>query len=323
MFSKIRVQIYSQFMGLQNKPVWRCVCDEVNVGWKEGNLKSAVCLLLFCAVVWSVWWLLGWSFNGVGDDYRVEFMGLIFDIIFILIVFSAFQRNASLREVIKRHRETLEDYKKWDSEEARFRIAGALRRLNALKVTDFDFSGLVLSGFNFADHKIASISKSKFYDGSWGDPLKPHGVKLNKVSFNWINCEDVQFSPGNPLQALFQNSNQYAQFHDCSFMGAKLRGSSFKGAELFWSNEPVDDLYDHEEDTVTGEPFSTQIYFGPFDGADLTDVSFQDAIFQNADFRGALNISKANFAGVSGLETCVFDYEALENEVLKNSNVKI
>lgn len=322
MFSKIRVQISSQLVKLLNKPVCRCVCDKVYAEWEKGNLKSAVYLLLFCILVWSVWWALGWAFSGFGSDYRVEFMGLVFDIIFILIVYSAFQRKALELETIKRHHETIEDYKKWDSEESRFRIAGALRRLNALKVTSFDFTGLVLSDFSFADHKIKNISKSKFYDGSWGEPFKPHGVRLSKVSFNWVNCEYVQFSPGNPLKAFINKSNLYAQFFDCSFEQAKLKGSSFNGAELCWSNKPLDDIYAHEEDPDTREPFSTQIHFGPFHDADLTDTSFQNAIFQNADFRGALNIASANFEGASGLDSCRFDFEALENEVLRRAQVK-
>ncbi|MCH8981687.1 hypothetical protein IH922_06685, partial [candidate division KSB1 bacterium] len=57
----------------------------------------------------------------------------------VIIAFFIFLRDR--RKAIERHQEEIDDFKKWDSEEARYRIAGAIRRRNRLGKTDIDFGG--------------------------------------------------------------------------------------------------------------------------------------------------------------------------------------
>lgn len=284
----------------------------------EIDLLATGVLFFLAFAIWALWHVLAHSF---GAEYRTEFMGLIFDIFFILILFSVLQYRGRRSQTIARQQEVVEDYKRWDSEEARFRLAGALRRLNRLGVTAIDLTGLQLSGFSFADNKIENISGSTFYDGSWGEPFKPHEVKVTKVSFDWVDCSKATFSPFNPLQGLGVGP-RWASFIDCTFRNSNLNGSSFAGATMVWKEEPPDSLYelDHVED---GETILTQVREGPFREADLTNASFRDVHFKNADFRQSLNIALANFEGATGLDTCVFDEDALENEVLEAAGIKV
>ena len=60
-------------------------------------------------------------------------------------------------------------------------------------------------------------------------------------------------------------------------------------------------------DMENGDSAYRQTYLPPFDGADLRGASFEDVYFQNADFRGALNIQDCSFSGAQGLTKCVFD----------------
>ncbi len=98
----------------------------------------------------------------------VEFWGLIFDIFFILIVFSFFEHRRQRLQGIQNQQEIIDDYKRWDSPEAHFRIAGAVRRLNKLGIYALQLSGLRQTDFSFSTCQIGSIKGSIFYDGTWG-----------------------------------------------------------------------------------------------------------------------------------------------------------
>ena len=76
-------------------------------------------------------------------------------------------RRDRRRETVSQH-ELIDDFKKWDSEEARHRIAGAVRRLNRLGQTAIDFVGMETTGLSFPAHDIGSIAGSAFYAGAWG-----------------------------------------------------------------------------------------------------------------------------------------------------------
>ena len=285
---------------------------------KFGFYLSAGILVLTVtiAAIWS------WRFPAALRDYYVEFVGLIFDVIFILVLLSLFEHRRRRAQDRKRQGEVIEDYKRWDSEEARVRLAGAIRRLNRLGISKLDLTGASLTDFEFSQQGIPDISGTTFYDGTWGDPLKQTEVRLTRVNFNWIRCRDVQFSAFDPLGGMFNRPSTFAKYADCTFMCADLTGASFNGAHLQWTDPPPGSLYDDEGFDDNGAPISIKVRYGAFDEADLTGTSFENVHFDNADFRGALNIADANFSGAKGLATCVFDAAALENDVLRKANVR-
>lgn len=286
----------------------------------ETRFVSSGLLLIASVVVWLAW---HFGLPNFGSDYRVEFVGLIFDIVFILIILSFLQYGDQRRQDIARQRETIEDYKRWDSEEARFRLAGALRRLNRLNVTAVNFAGIKLSNFMFAEHGIRDITNSTFYDGSWGDAFSKGDVNLQNVSFDNLLCEGVNFSPFHPLQGISFMSAPFASFMNCSFIECNLQNSSFTGAHLVWSEPPPDSLHEDLVDDEDGNPIYIQTQYSPFYNTDLDGVSFRYVHFENADFRDALNIDKADFTNARGLDTCIFDRSALKNDVLRNASLRI
>ena len=301
----------SVFNNIQN------ICKNILSDFKEPNLRKAGVLLVGVLVVFLVWQTL---FTSLAEDYRVEFFGLVLDVIFILIIYSIMQSSIREQQSIDRQKEIVEDYKRWDCEEARFRIAGALRRLNHMRVSNFDFTGIQLSSFKFADHKIRNISNSIFYDGSWGEPFKPHDVKLNEVSFDYCHCENVQFSPFNPLEAIIKKASAYAVFVNCTFRYCELKGASFNGAYMKWTTPTVDCRFESIE-YEDEHQHEAQVIFSSFEGANLDGVSFKGAFFENVDFRGAENIVTADFSNAQGLASCMFDCEALENPTLRNVSI--
>jgi uncharacterized protein YjbI with pentapeptide repeats len=238
-----------------------------------------------------------------------EMGGMTLDVLFILIIYEAFAQRRGRREAVERQLETIDDYKRWDAEEARLRIAGALRRLGRLGANKANFAGLRLSDFNFAEHGVPSLRGSTFYDGDWGSPLNDSMVRLTRVSFGHVDCTDVQFSPFDPFEAidtLPTPRGRYATLVDCTFVNTGLAGAVFNGAELSWTEAPPKSHFEFdEEDDST--PYSYRVSEGPFCQADLTGAQFRGCRLQHADFRDAENLRSADFFRAIGLETAAFD----------------
>ncbi len=245
----------------------------------------------------------------------VEFNGMLFDVLVFGIFVAWFMRRLERRQERQRQQEIIDDYKKWDTEEGKLRISGAVRRINRLGTTSIDFAGIEISDFSFPQHDIASIKGSTFYDGDWGTGSRD-SMKLERVDFGFVDCREVIFSKFNPFTG-FGTGLVSAELKDCNFNYADLSGAVFRGAHLEWTTEHPDELgVWHDDDEP---PSFEQTYYPPFFNADLEGALFVDATFKNADFRGANNVLDCDFAGAKGLETCIFDDEDTKNAVLEMS----
>lgn len=255
------------------------------------------------------------SWGSIAQGVYIEMSGGVFDIFIFgfVLAFFVFKRDRSME--VKRLQEEIDDFKKWNSEEGRFRIAGAIRRSNRLGKTAIDFGGLEISDFSFKRHDIKSIAGSSFYDGTWGTMGSRDQVSLTNIDFSWINCTNVVFSKFNPF-AGFGNLFVSVPIKDCSFINCDLSGAVFNGAQLEWSREHPKELGGWHDDG-DGHCSFEQKYYSPFDNADLNGASFEDTIVINADFRNVHNILTCNFSGAKRLDTCLFDNDQIKAEVLK------
>tara|TARA_R110002020_G_scaffold50791_3_gene143677 strand:- start:780 stop:1787 length:1008 start_codon:yes stop_codon:yes gene_type:complete len=285
---------------------------------RQTNLIPALWMLIIC--VFLMWVTFGpLNVEQPWQNLWIEFGGLTFDVFFILVVFSLFEHRRQNRQDIERQKEIIGDYKSWDSEEARFRIAGALRRLSKRGVHAIDFSGARLSDFSFSKAGIESLHGANFFDGVWGEFFKDSRVKLQRVNFSFLDCRDIMFSPFDPLSGLGGEHLRHTHMTDCTFIQSKLQGASFNGAALTWTEAPPADLYEVHYDENGEYESSSQIAYSPFDQADLAGTSFASVFFKNADFRNADGILAADFTGAQGLEEAHFDTDEIKREVIKMS----
>lgn len=278
---------------------------------RDTNFPYAMGLLAFCLFVFFGWPILAPTFY---RDLWVEFGGLTLDVLFILIIFALFEHRRQRTQDIRRQQEIIDDYKKWNSDEAKFRIAGAIRRLNRLGKANIDFGGIELRNFSFRQNDIKSIRGSAFYDGTWGEIGSRNQVILDKVDFSRLDCQGVVFSCSNPLSSLSIDV-KFASITNCHFVDANLSGAVFKGAHMEWTVKHPDELFVVHE-FPDGSKDLEQTYHPPFDNANLDGASFEDARFSNGDFRNAENILKCDFTGAKGLESCLFDNEETKRAVL-------
>lgn len=283
-------------------------------------LLSLVLLVVGVSLVSALYLAIPGLQDGFFNGVFVEFNGMLFDLVVFGILFALFVRATERRREVQRQQEIIEDYKKWDSDEGRLRIAGAVRRLNRLGKTDVDFGGIELSDFSFRRHDIRSIRGSTFYDGTWGEMGSREDVKLERVDFQAVDCREVVFSKFHPFAGLTLDV-VFALVRDCNFAEADLANTVFKGAHLEWTKEHPEELGICHE-FPDEPPAFQQTHYPPFWNSDLRRASFADATFKNADFRGADGILECDFKGAKGLEFALFDDDEVRNSVLKLSQAK-
>ena len=285
--------------------------------WLESPVVFALCLVVIAVAMLALShiWYGGW--DELWQGVYVEATGATMDLaVFGILIALVAARRERNRE-IGAQEDVIDDFKKWDTEEARYRIAGSVRRLNRRGRTSIDFAGIELSDFSFRNHDINSIAGSRFYDGTVGGSSGK--TVLKNVEFSLVDCRDVVFTAFNPSDWLGL-SHRPSIFRDCWFGGAKLEGATFRGAKIEWSDEPPAEI-GHWDSTQEGEPVYIPYYCPPFDGTDLAGVSFEDVEFRNADFREAYNLRECRFAGSSGLEEAWFDSEEDKDWALRSARV--
>ncbi len=277
----------------------------------------------FAAVVATVGLVVVWStgrwYDSWGDVWQgtfVEGIGALMDLVVFGVIIGVMVGRRERAREMRSHQELVEDFKKWDSEEARYRIAGAVRRLNRLGRTSIDFVGLELRKFAFRQHDITSIAGSKFYVGAWGVQDSQNRTVLLEVDFSNVDCSDVVFSALNPFVG-FAGLHP-AKLRDCRFESANLRRATFKGALIEWTAMPPAEI-EYWEESPEGAYSIPTTYSPPFKEADLAGVSFEGVVFRNADFRKARNLRECRFAGASGLEDCWFDNDESKEWVLRQA----
>lgn len=253
------------------------------------------------------------QFGELGKGIYVAAWGTFLDVVFVAVILVIFETMRRRRESIERYIEEIEDYKKWDSEEARLRIAGNIRRLARLGKTDIDFSGIVLRNFAFSGQDIESLKGATFSLGLRLDRMSKNSTTLENVDFSHVDCSGVIFS---------QDWNGFTALglvgKNLGFTSTNLTAASFAGARLSWTNYKADKsewFIDHGEDDE-GRPMTEQAHYPAFAEADLKGCSFRSAQLDHADFRDARNIAGADFSGAKGLETCFFDEDVRDKILL-------
>lgn len=266
--------------------------------------------------IWPAFWtsiILSASLLAVLDQYEtfgeiwrglyIAAWGTAMSTFLVGVVVTWFAASREIKLQIERYIDEIEDNKKLDTEEAKSRIAGSLRRLARLGKTDVDLSGIILKSFSFSYQGIRSLKSAVFCHG-WHFVGHKNATILEDVDFSFVDCNNVIFS-----RSTFDSTLEGLIGKNLSFIDASLREACFDGANLEWTSckAKEDDWYiDHGFDD-DGRPLLEQIYYPAFFGADLSGCSFRFANIRFGDFRGSENILEADFHNAQGLETCFFD----------------
>lgn len=173
------------------------------------NSKIIVFIILTVIGLFAVLYLNVYDNDFNVHDIIVEFHGLIFDLIIFGLLITIYDSVKSRQDKIIRYKEEIQDYSGWESDEAKYRIKGLIKRLinlNAKKVglfgcfikncpytkkmTDWKFATAKLYNSHFID---CDLSKSTFYLSELHDSSF-HKVNLTDCDFGLAVLDECNFS---------------------------------------------------------------------------------------------------------------------------------
>jgi uncharacterized protein YjbI with pentapeptide repeats len=162
-------------------------------------------------------------------DILVEFHGLLFDVLFLGIILTIYESFKDKRDKITQYEDDIDDLRGWNSEEAKFKIIGNVKRLYNLGVTKFDLSKCYLNEGYLIEYNFTNSSFVFSY--------------LEKASFSRSNLSNCNLTSANINNAFFvetiahkANFNyadlSYAIITNCDFSYSNLKAVDLKGAKI-------------------------------------------------------------------------------------------
>ncbi|MEM7657262.1 MAG: pentapeptide repeat-containing protein [Bacteroidota bacterium] len=193
-------------------------------------------------------------------DILVEAHGMLFDILLFGIILAIFDSVTEKRTTIRRYLEEVDDFREWESEEAKSRIIGNLKRLIRLGVNEFDLSDCYLANtqLGFLSGKITHLRGANLSQSDLRK-LALEGLDLSQTTLKGANLAGADLRQVNLLGISLEGVNLMG----ANLMGVDLRGCRLDGANLQAANLQGVDLR----------------------GASLIDVQVHEASFQEADLR--------------------------------------
>lgn len=247
--------------------------------WKEWDIPK-IYVLLFLISLFIFILLKSIFYEKAGGFFQgiiIEYVGMLFDIFVLGIIFSIFYKFTEKKRDIKRYREEIDDYRGWESDEAKFKIIGNIRRLNKLGFTSIDLSKCYLkksdlSGLNLTG---ADLWETNFQDAS-----------LNGTTMIGANIECTNFKGANLSEANLQGAINMSLwldedsilFKETNFEGANLEECNLKDAQLMRANFKNVKLKNAELQNAS-------LSQSDFNDAKLYETHFEGAILKYAKFQ--------------------------------------
>lgn len=253
-------------------------------------LRSAFTVLILVTII-----VIGLSlpfylkqFDEMYLNVLAEAHGMIFDILVIGILLFWLREQGDIKQRISQYKDEIDDFRMWESEEAAFRNAGNIKRLNREGVTKIDLVGTFLTKTNLSKVRLAeanlntaNISNTILLEADL------HGARLNQTNFENANINQANLS------------NTFAS--GANFKDAFLIKANFEGAFLIKTN------------------FSNSYLMeANLKESSLTEANFKDANLYKADLRGADGLTLEQLSKAKSLYLAKFDpemQEILEKEV--------
>ena len=184
-------------------------------------------------------------------DLLVETHGLFFDLIIFGIILTIYESFRERKDLIKRYNEEIDDYRFWESDEAKYRVRGLIKRLVNLEVTSVDISFCYLRSENFLSQfrnlsnwkftganlseswlLMSNVSNSEFYRTNLSNSVitkvNLSNSQMGSVNLSHANLEEVDFSSVDLTKADMSN----AIIIDCIFKGANFRNIALDNAQV-------------------------------------------------------------------------------------------
>lgn len=227
---------------------------------------------------------------GFWENVLVESHGMLLDLIIIgVFIFWLQKRTADIREkgrLIQRYQEELNDYRGWKEQEAGYRVAGIIKRLQNLGVKDIKLDHLHLGKCSRDILDWALNSEAHI--------ISLQGAGLAMADLKNANLESADLRGTSLWKAKLEGANlrkadlQGATLKEANLSGANLSGANLKGVNMVNANLEAVDLWSvNPLEIAVGQ------------ANDMRHAKFLSrANFQDANLKGA----KLNLVQVSELD---------------------
>jgi len=199
-------------------------------------------------------------------DVLVEAHGMLFDILiigtFIFALHTLLESRREKKRNIQRWREEIDDFRYWESDEAKFRILGNIKRLNRNGITDINLSECFLKNVDLSRAHLKGADLS--------------GAHLEEADLRGTNLERARLSGAKLKGALLRFANlKRADLLGTNLKDTDLRRTNLKEADL--SKAHLEEAYLREANLKRAD----------FWEAHLEEANFLDAHLEEAYFDGA------------------------------------
>ncbi len=292
--------------------------------WLISRSNTYVYILLFLIFGSAFWLLVRLKLMNTKELWNggvIEFIGTLFDILILGIIFSCLSNRLEKQRDIKRYIEALSDYAGWESDEAMYRNTGNIKRLVRLKkkgltldrtcLQKANLSGLSFSSWTF-EGAILNGAKMLLRDR---DKTVLKNTTFSNCSMDYIFIRDAECEGINLININAKNPT----FMNLSMRNSHLEGSNFekspiKAEEWPYAEWPNFNQIDWGGSEIHKTNFIESIFTDcKFDRAEMIDINFEGSVFNKISFTNTI-LRRVNFQNVKGLNIEMFsDVQELVN----------
>lgn len=212
----------------------------------ENPIQTASLVLLILTVL-----VIGLSLKYYIRDFEAfwiqilaEAHGMLFDIAIIGILLFWLNKNGDTRQRIRTHKDEIDDFRLWESEEAAFRMVGNIKRLNRHGIFEINLVNchLVKTNLNYVNLTGSNMNSANFSNSTLIE-TNMENTRLNQTNFENSNLNSANlagayatganFKDAFLIKAQFENTFLIkANLNNAYLMEANLRGAYLMGADL-------------------------------------------------------------------------------------------
>ncbi len=271
----------------QNKPVdrlrflWTWLFTEI-----IGN--AVLALVIASILVVSISWAAGFYTDGWLSNVLAEAHGMVLDILVIGVGITLLNKLSQKNQDIKRYKEEIDDFRRWESDEAAHRIAGSVRRLNNLGVSNIDLRHCFLQNTKLEGAKLEGAK----LEGAYLRGAYLRGANLQRANLVEANLQRADLAGANLAGAYLWEADlwganlQRANLWKADLWKADLQRADLEGAYLRGANLQRADL-------VEAKLEGANLWEANLVEADLQRANLQRAVLQRQNLCQAWSVGGA------------------------------
>jgi len=140
------------------------------------------------------------------EGILIEVHGMLFDLWIIGVLILFFHEMERRFSENQKYKDEIDDFRYWESEEAKYRIIGDIKRLNRNNVTRIDLSGCYLKKANLV---MVNFRGARLL-GANLEGANLSGINLSEVNLNGANLEGADLWKTDLSEVSFFRSNLIA-----------------------------------------------------------------------------------------------------------------